>query len=90
MATFDGALPGERLANGKWRIVIRLHWKGTFKNDLPTLKATGTAVQFPLLAEMVVRDDGLIEEAAEWYCMTFWDVKPVSDYNRRGNLAWTE
>lgn len=87
---FEGAWPGEKLPDGSWRLVMRVRWTGTFLNDLPATKASGTKVNFPVIAEMVVRDDGLIDEAAEWYCSNFWEVKPVSEYHRRGNLAFTE
>jgi hypothetical protein len=86
-AIFEGAWPGERLSDGKWRVIMRFRWTGTFLADLPTIKASGTVINFPVRAEMVVRDDGLIEESAEWYCANFWEVKPVSEYNRRGNFA---
>jgi hypothetical protein len=64
-AVFEGCWPGERLPDGKWNVIMRLRWTGTFLNDLPTVKASGTKVDFPVRAEMVVRDDGLIEETAE-------------------------
>ncbi|KIM92687.1 hypothetical protein OIDMADRAFT_62310 [Oidiodendron maius Zn] len=89
-AVLEGSWPGERLPDGKWRVIMRTRWTGTFLNDLPTIKASGTKVNFPVRVEMVVRDDGLIEEAAEWYCSNFWDVKPVSEYHRRGDFAWTD
>lgn len=88
-AVCEGAWPGERLPSGKWRIMIRLRWTGTFSNDLPTIKASGTKINYPVRAEMIVQDDGLIEEAAEWYSTHFWEVKPVSEYNRRGDLTST-
>jgi hypothetical protein len=89
-AVFEGAWPGEKLPDGKWRVMIRMHWIGTFLNDLPVQKASGTKVNFPMRVELIVRDDGLIEEAAEWYSTKFWDVPPVSGYHRRGNLPSTE
>jgi hypothetical protein len=89
-AIFEGAWPGEKLPDGKWRVMIRMHWTGTFLNDLPTIKASGTKVDFPVRAEMVVRDDGLIEESAEWYCANFWEVKSVAEYHRRGDIVGTE
>lgn len=89
-AVFEGAWPAEQLPGGRWRIIFKVRWTGTFSNDLEALKATGDKVNFPLRAEMIVRDDGLIEEAAEWYCLTFWTVKPVDDYHRAGVITWTE
>jgi hypothetical protein len=78
-AVFEGSWPGERL--------MRLRWTGTFLHDLPTIKAPGTMVNYPVRAEIIVRDDGLIEEAAEWYCANFWEVKPVSEYHRQEDFA---
>jgi hypothetical protein len=86
-AIFEGAWPGERLPGGKWRVIIRMRWIGTFSGDLPTVKAPGTKIDYPVRVEMVVRDDGLIEESAEWYSTRFWEVKPISEYHRRGDLA---
>jgi hypothetical protein len=84
-ATLDGAFPAEKLPDGKWRAMIRMRWTGTFKNNLPTQKASGTTVDFPMRVELIVRDDGLIEEAGEWYSTRFWEVTPVSGYHRRGD-----
>jgi hypothetical protein len=89
-ADFEGCWPGERLPDGKWRVMMRMRWTGTFLHDLPTIKASGTKLNYPVRAEMVVRDDGLIKESAEWYCANFWEVKPISEYHRRGDLASTD
>lgn len=70
--------------------MMRGRWIGTFLNDLPRVKATGKRINYPVRVEMIVRDDGLIEEAAEWYSTEFWKVTPISGYNRRGELPWTE
>ena len=59
-------------APGKLKCSIRTINKGTFTNDLPSLKANGKKFNFYAVVDIVWREsDGLIERIDEWYHRQF-------------------
>ena len=75
---------GEHLLSDKPTLVkysVRTSNKGTFTNDLPTLKASGKEFNFCAVVDIVVRvEDGLIVRVDEWYHRQF-DAKIIERDN---------
>ena len=68
----------------------RLFEAGLFSHDLEALKGTGTYVGFPARADIIIGKNGLVDEAAEWYCLTFWKERPADQYFKHGEIQWNE
>ena len=81
--TVTAEYPPIQLGNGKVKIIFKTDNEGTFKNDLPSKKATGKPFLFKGVVEFVVDEaSGLIDVVEEWYSYNFELAKSVeADYN---------
>ncbi|KAK3118014.1 hypothetical protein LTR53_000050 [Teratosphaeriaceae sp. CCFEE 6253] len=75
-ATVTQAFPGLDLGGGLVKYSLRTRNEGTFRADLPTLRASGRDFRFDAMVDLVVREgDGLIVGVVEFYHRQFdrWD-----------------
>lgn len=79
------AFPEETLSDGRKRYSIRTHNTGTFTGTFPRREPSGKKFYFRGVVDLVVGQDGLIDDVEEWYCFNFDATKGLHEFHFRSD-----